>query len=116
MSSVPLPKIGDAVHYVAHGTPIRPDGTQAYVSACRAALVTEIGAWITVETTAPTSFDRSEGRPIRVAEQWFYDDALVLMVANPSGQFFSPAIRFRHTLQGIADAGGTWHHRNACFS
>lgn len=112
MSRVPLPGIGDRVHYVAHGTPIRPDGTQAYASVCRAAIVTQVGAWITVETTMRDSFDRSEGRPIRTAEQWFYDDALGLMVANPTGQFFDLAIRFRHTLHGLE--GGTWHRADGC--
>jgi hypothetical protein len=39
---VSAPTIGRIVHYVAHGTPIRVDGTQAYPSACRAAVVTQI--------------------------------------------------------------------------
>ena len=36
------PQIGDRVHYVAHGTPIRHDGSQAFPAACRAAVVTEV--------------------------------------------------------------------------
>lgn len=109
-----LPRIADKAHYVAHGTPIQPDGTQAYPSVCRAAIVTEAGAWITVSTQVPASFDRSEGRPIRIAEQWFYADALGLMVANPTGQFFNPAIK-HHVPTSTDDlAGGTWHSIAEC--
>lgn len=39
MSSVP--SVGRIVHYVSHGTPPRNDGTQAYTSQCRAAIITE---------------------------------------------------------------------------
>ena len=58
------PSVGRIVHYVSHGTPLRPDGTQAYSSVCRAAMVTEVGVWITVATTDAESYSRSEGRPI----------------------------------------------------
>jgi hypothetical protein len=93
---------------------VRPDGSQAYKPVCRAAIVTEVGAWITVETTVPPSFDRSEGRPIRMAEQWFYDDAMGLMVANPTGQFFNPAVPYHSPLQHDDYAGGTWHPTGEC--
>lgn len=33
--------IGQTVHYVSHGTPVRADGTQAYPARCRAATITE---------------------------------------------------------------------------
>lgn len=36
-------ELGRMVHYVAHGTPPRPDGTQAHPSACRAAFITAPG-------------------------------------------------------------------------
>lgn len=36
------PSIGRIVHYVAHGTPIREDGTQAFPSVCRAAIITAV--------------------------------------------------------------------------
>jgi hypothetical protein len=52
------------VHYVAHGTPIRPDGTQAFPPACRSATVTEVD---------PEDSTR-----------------VGLMVANPTGLFFHP--------------------------
>lgn len=54
------PSVGRIVHYMAHGTPILDDGSQAFPSVCRAAFVTETG---------PT-------------------DAVSLMVANPTGVFF----------------------------
>lgn len=58
------PSISRDVHYVAHGTPIREDGTQAFPSVCRAAKVTEV--------------DPSD--PGRVG----------VVVFNPSGEFFHP--------------------------
>ncbi len=38
----PLPSVGRIVHYVPHGTPVRADGTQAFPSACRAAIITDV--------------------------------------------------------------------------
>lgn len=58
-------KVGDTVHYVSHGTPLKPDGTQAYASRCRAAIVTEAV--------------QSEG-------------LLGLAVLNPTGLFFDQAV------------------------
>jgi hypothetical protein len=37
------PTVARTVHYVSHGTPVREDGTQAFPSVCRAAIVTEVG-------------------------------------------------------------------------
>ena len=36
------PSVGRIVHYVSHGTPVRPDGSQAFTATCRAAIVTEV--------------------------------------------------------------------------
>ena len=58
------PAVGDTVHYVSHGTPVRDDGSQAFKSACRAAVITE------VDEEAP--------------------DLVGLAVLNPTGQFFHP--------------------------
>lgn len=65
-SSEPLgrPAIGESLHYVAWGTPIREDGTQAFPSVCRAATVTEV--------QTPSS--------------------VALFVMNPTGVFFHPAV------------------------
>lgn len=35
------PTVGRIVHYMAHGTPIQADGSQAFPAVCRAAVVTE---------------------------------------------------------------------------
>lgn len=36
------PTKGRIVHYVAHGTPVRPDGSQAFRSECVVAIVTGV--------------------------------------------------------------------------
>lgn len=83
----PRPVVGAHVHYVAHGTPIRADGSQAFPSVCRAATVTE------------THSDAA-------------DDTVGLAVLNPTGVFFHPlgAGGARHVEpdEGPLE-GGTWH-------
>jgi hypothetical protein len=61
---MPQPSVGRIVHYVSHGSPVLPDGTQAYKSECRAAIITEV----------PTN------------------DACALAVFNPTGMFFNRAL------------------------
>jgi len=78
------PIIGQAVHYVSHGTPVREDGTQAYTSQCRAATVTEVEAGTTPQMVG-------------------------LHVVNPTGQFFH-SLADGGCVQDEADRfGGTWH-------
>ena len=36
------PSICRIVHYVSDDTPVQPDGTQAYPSVCRAAIITQV--------------------------------------------------------------------------
>ncbi|MGH3986590.1 MAG: hypothetical protein ACRDTZ_04645 [Pseudonocardiaceae bacterium] len=91
------PQVGNSVHYVSHGTPTLPDGTQAYTSQCRAARITEVGGWVTTEVE---EFPRVEVitpgdlRSRMVRQEW--DPSLVgLEVANPTGLFF-------HSLAGGA--------------
>lgn len=110
------PSIGQLVHYTSFGTP----GGE-YRPMCRAAVVTEVGQWVQVEITEPDSFDRSEGRPIRMVEQWWFDDAVALAVLNPTGMFFNGAgtVACRHDElpppdkivpgERTAHLGGTWH-------
>ena len=93
------PTVGRIVHYVSYGTP----GGE-FTSQCRAAVVAGVGAWLTVESKPADSYSTSEGRPIRYAEQWYFDDALSLVVLNPTGQFFNEC---RH--DGTDKRGGTWH-------
>lgn len=80
------PTVGRTVHYVSHGTPVRADGTQAYPSVCRAAIVTEVG---------PGSDPNGIGAT---------DDAS-LAVLNPTGMFFNRGCAHDED----AKAGGTWH-------
>lgn len=85
------PRIGDQVIYVAHGTPIRPDGTQAFPAAERAAVITEVDP---------------------------NNEALVgLIVMNPTGLFFHPLAAGGcqlHLGEGPYGPwpGGTWHPRH----
>lgn len=101
------PSVGRVVHYVSHGTPVRPDGTQEYRSQCRAAIVTEA---------------QQDG------------DMVSLAVLNPEGMFFNRLVKHHNgaETQGAPDcpnaefhghphrycqcgwmeasyAGGTWH-------
>ncbi len=85
MAADQVPSIGRIVHYRSHGTPIRPDGSQAYTSQCRAAIITEL--------TGETVHDGGA--------------CVSLCVLNPTGQFFN-----QHVCQDeTADdrRGGTWH-------
>jgi len=77
-----MPSVGRMVHYVSHGTPPREDGTQAYASKCRAAIVTEVHGG---------------------------DDQVVgLAVMNPTGLFFHRSVEHDGDEDGGHD-GGTWH-------
>jgi hypothetical protein len=86
------PELGLTVHYVSHGTPVRGDGTQAYTSQCRAAVITE--------TVAP----EGASHPAVVS----------LAVLNPEGMFFSRNVPRRdHDIIGPPpgpNPGGTWHY------
>lgn len=74
------PTVCRMVHYVSHGTPFNPDGSQAYGKECRAAVVTEVpGAKVGSETVG-------------------------LAVLNPTGMFFNRVVD--HDEDGGA---GTWH-------
>jgi hypothetical protein len=75
------PSVGRIVHYVSYGSPIRHDGTQAYESECRAAVVTEV--------------PEGAGNPQVVG----------LCVLNPTGQFFNRSVVYDKD----GESGGTWH-------
>ena len=81
------PTVGRTVHYTAHGTPVREDGTQAFPSVCRAAVVTEI-------CDNPGGLDPETGTL-----------CVSLAVLNPTGMFFNQHI----PQDGVNHAGGTWH-------
>lgn len=61
---MPEPSVGRVVHYVSHGSPVLPDGTQMHKAECRAAIITAVPA----------------------------DDACWLAVLNPTGMFFNQAL------------------------
>lgn len=105
------PRLNDHVHYVSYGTP----GGE-YSSRCRAAIVTEVGQWIT-RGTQPHGND-DQNRQHRTLLQRFEVDALALMVFNPTGLFFNGAgpVACPHDSGidgGVAreggHRGGTWH-------
>jgi hypothetical protein len=75
------PTVGRIVHYVSHGSPVRGDGSQAYESECRAAVVTEV--------------PEDVGNPQTIG----------LCVLNPTGMFFNRSVV--HDEDG--ESGGTWH-------
>jgi hypothetical protein len=76
------PSVGRVVHYVSHGTPAREDGTQAYASECRAAIITE-----------------TYGEGI---------DTVGLAVLNPTGQFFNRSVPYD---EGAAGGSWHWPER-----
>lgn len=84
-----MPVLGQSVHYVSHGTPVRrEDGGQAYPSVCRAAVITEVEQdWDPATRTAVAS----------------------LCVLNPTGQFFSQHLLYNSDAAAMAP--GTWHLR-----
>lgn len=79
------PSVGRIVHYVSHGSPVLPDGTQTYAPQCRAAMVTEFAG-------------RSSGEG---------GELVGLCVFNPEGMYFlRDAV---HSEPDDAHLGGTWH-------
>lgn len=80
------PSVGRVVHYVSHGTPTRPDGTQAFTQECRAAIITGV-------------------------HHMYGDvmDTVDLCVLNPTGFFFNQKCERHETTDAGLDAGGTWH-------
>lgn len=77
-----MARVGESAHYVSHGSPVREDGTQAYESKCRAAIITEVG------------------------EQTGFGILISLCVLNPTGCFFDQGVE----EDKISRQGGTWHY------
>lgn len=78
------PTVGRPVHYVSHGTPPGPDGSQAFPSQCRAAIITEY-------EPAPASLPGVMGRT-------------ALMIANPTGLFFNQNVPHDQGIPVAMDA------------
>jgi hypothetical protein len=87
---MPDPSVGNIVHYVSHGTPVRPDGSQEYPSACRAAIIAEV-----IDLGDISQLGNPEDLPMC---------PVVLCVLNPAGLFFCDAEQDEND-----HAGGTWH-------
>lgn len=80
-----VPSVGRIVHYVSYGTP----GGE-YKSECRAAVITQVGAW-------PEGVSAADKNNIAVP--------VGLCVMNPTGLFFHEGV-----MQSEAShPGGTWH-------
>lgn len=82
-----LPSVGRIVHYVSHGTPLREDGSQAFPSVCRAAVVTEVSYLGDAEL----------------------HDSVGLAVLNPTGLFFQGGVAHLERQPEDDLIGGTWH-------
>ena len=92
------PRVADVVHYVAHGTPVQADGSQAFPPACRAAMVTEVNddGNVGLFVANPTGvFLHAADHDTGQAHTWHWTDA---------GKPQPPAL-----CDGMAHAGGTWH-------
>lgn len=85
-----LPSVGRIVHYVSHGTPVRADGTQAFSSVCRAAIITQVGDW-------PDGISEADRSNIAVP--------VGLAVLNPTGMFFHQGCM----QSELGHEGGSWH-------
>ena len=85
------PSVGRIVHYVSYGTPVRRDGSQAFTSRCRAAIVTEVGT----------------------ADQDVVTGRIGLCAINPTGLFFHSLADGGCVIDedegGSGYVGGTWH-------
>lgn len=112
-------EVGDPVHYVARGS---ADGR--FPPVCRAAIVTEVGAWETFASDVPPNPHPEDG-DVRTLPQRYSSDTVGLAVLNPSGLFLHPSemdgVPHDHAhdedddLAGpLCDGGwhrpGTWHH------
>ncbi|HEX3778526.1 MAG TPA: hypothetical protein VHX38_02585 [Pseudonocardiaceae bacterium] len=90
-------RLNTPVHYVAHGTPVQPDGGQAFTSQCRAAVVAEV-------------YPQQGGGLLSGGEIQEYEPAMcALVVLNPTGMFFNDAQQDEDDR-----AGGTWHFPDNC--
>lgn len=88
----PKPSVGRIVHYVSHGSPVQSDGSQVYISQCRAAIIAEV-------YPAAGGGLLSGGEVQEVEAQ-----QCALAVLNPTGMSFHDAAQDEDER-----AGGTWH-------
>jgi hypothetical protein len=92
------PTVCRLVHYVSYGTP----GGE-YHSKCRAAVITEVGQWITVKAVEEIPGEQ------RTVHQVWESEACALSVFNPTGVFFNGAASVAVEHSEDEHRGGTWH-------
>lgn len=97
------PSVGRIVHYVSMGSEPDEDGYQKYPSVCRAAIISEVGAWITVKEGPISPLSEVNGRPTRIVNQVYHDDACLLHVTSGTG------IHFNSCKYDSSHTRGTWH-------
>lgn len=113
-----LPAVNRLVHYVSHGS---ADGV--YPQACRSALITLAGAWVTDEER---DLDGGEHQRRLLIQHWDHM-AVAATVFNPTGHFLHQSLRYDEGAElgavygehfepgrsllctGRAHTGGTWH-------
>lgn len=96
---MPMPTVNRMVHYISHGTPLRPDGSQAYTSRCRAAIITEVGP----ETDEVLGQAYLEGW-----DKPEYLHIVGLVAINPTGFFFH-SLTDGGCRYDTNRSAGTWH-------
>ncbi|OKI19322.1 hypothetical protein [Streptomyces sp. CB03911] len=84
------PKVGDVVHYYSHGSPVLYDGSQRYPSKPRAAMITDVPAYLVAEPYdgCPNGMRDHEDRPM-----WLVS----LAVLNPTGVHFDLNVPYAET-------------------
>ncbi|MFE0036846.1 hypothetical protein [Streptomyces sp. NPDC059015] len=92
--SQPTPAVGRIVHYVSHGSPVLPDGSQRYEPTRRAAIIAAVPELL---SEGPNS--GPEG----------YVPAVSLAVLNPTGMFFDQEVPYADPAGPAGLVGGTWH-------
>ncbi|MER5601527.1 hypothetical protein [Streptomyces sp. NPDC002265] len=110
-----LPRIGATVHYVSHGTPTLPDGSQAYTSQCRAAIVTEQNS----DPDHPTQVGLAVVNPTGLFFHRFvpFHDGDASPATEPCGNPNAHGNPFRYCTCGWAEpsfAAGSWHTLEDC--
>lgn len=103
----PAARIGDRVHYVAPGS---ADGR--YPSVCRAATVTEVGAWIDQRVMPDPETPNG-----RILHQVMETDAVHVQVHNPTGTHNNVASRREDPdrgVDGVRYPPQTWHKADGC--
>lgn len=102
------PAITSWVHYVSYGTP----GGE-YPPVCRAAVITEVGQWVTLpgEVNPGTN---AAGQRVREVTQVWQEDACAVFVINPTGVFFNGAGPVPCPHDEDQRGGGTWHWADTC--